>query len=315
MTPVKRAENVNERSDLQGRRKPFGVRSRPRILAIAFVVPFLLFNVFVIVWPAVQTLGYSFTDWDGLSDPRFAGLDNYKRMLGSAKFWQAFEHNIVWTIVFLTVPVGMGLFGAFLLSQIRRARTFFRVAFFIPYMLASVVNAFIWEKILSPNTGLVSVLTDLGAPGAHHLSFFGNKHLALGSVAFIDNWHWWGFVAVLFLTAMQSVDQELYDAADVDGATRWKQFRHITIPGIRPTLVFVLLLTVIWSLLTFDYVYIITQGGPAGASELVTTLLYKEAFTKFDVGYASSLGMSMTFISAVVIGGYVFLTKKRGWQI
>jgi raffinose/stachyose/melibiose transport system permease protein len=223
-------------------------------------------------------------------------------------------HNVVWTILFLTVPVAMGLLGAFLLSQIKRFQLFFRIVYFIPYVVASVVNAAIWQNILDPERGIGSALASVGIPFLDGVSFFGNTHLALPSVAFVNIWVWWGFILLLFLTALQSVDQELYDAAKIDGANRWQQFLNVTLPGIRPTFVFVVLLTIINSLLVFDYVFIITRGGPAGASEVVGTLMWKEAFERFEAGYASAMGLGLSFIAGVIVLAFIFL-RRRGWEI
>jgi raffinose/stachyose/melibiose transport system permease protein len=119
---------------------------------------------------------------------------------------------------------------------------------------------------------------------------------------------------VIFLAAMQSVDPELYDAAKVDGASRWQQYRHITLPGIRPTLVFLVLMTIIWSLKAFDYIYIMTNGGPAGSSDVVSTLMYRDAFTNYKAGYAASLGLSMAFLTAIVLAVYSVIRRRRGWE-
>jgi len=123
---------------------------------------------------------------------------------------------------------------------------------------------FILLRTLSPTQGLGGQLAKLGIPGLD-IAYLGNPHTALLSVAFVDNWHYWGFLMVLFLSAIQNVPPDLYDAARVDGANRWQEFRHVTIPGIRPTVVFMLLMTAIWSFLVFDYIWILTQGGPAGS--------------------------------------------------
>jgi raffinose/stachyose/melibiose transport system permease protein len=161
--------------------------------------------------------------------------------------------------------------------------------------VASVVNAAIWKNILDPERGIGSALASIGFPFLDGVAFFGSEPLALPSVAFVNIWVWWGFILLLFLTALQSVDQELYDAAKIDGAGRWQQFLNVTLPGIRPTFVFVVLLTIINSLLVFDYIFIITRGGPAGASEVVGTLMWKEAFERFEAGYASAMGLGLSF--------------------
>ena len=278
------------------------------------MLPLIVVNVLVILGPSVATVYFSFTDWSGIGSADWVGLQNYTEIVADADFWLALMHNLIWTAIFLTVPVGMGLLGAFLLSQITRFQMVFRVLYFIPYVIASVVNAALWQNILDPTRGIGSVLATVGIPYLDGVSFFGSERLALPAVAFVDNWHWWGFVVLLFLTALQSVDKELYEAAKMDGANRWQQFINVTIPGIRATLVFVVLMTIIGSLLVFDYIYIITQGGPAGASEVVGTLMYKEAFARFEAGYAAAMGLGLSFMSGLVILVFLYL-RRRGWEI
>ena len=290
-----------------------GLKRRRFLTAWLFMVPLLVVNFLVILGPAVATVYFSLTDWAGIGPAEFVGLQNYRDLLVDGSFWQAMWHNIEWTILFLTVPIAMGLLGAFLLSQIKRFQLFFRIAFFIPYVVASVVNCAIWKNILDPDRGVGSALASIGIPFLDGVSFFGSERLALPSVAFVNNWAWWGFVLLLFLTALQSVDQELYDAAKIDGAGRWQQFLNVTLPGIRPTFIFVVLLTIINSLLIFDYVFILTRGGPAGATEVVPTLMWKEAFERFEAGYASAMGLGLSFISGVIVLIFVLL-RRRGWE-
>jgi raffinose/stachyose/melibiose transport system permease protein len=134
------------------------------------------------------------------------------------------------------------------------------------------------------------------------------------TVAFVDNWHWWGFLMVLFLAAMQNIPHELYEAARIDGASRWQEFWHITLPGIRPTLTFMILMSAIWSFLVFDYIWILTQGGPAGASEVLGTLVVKNAFYRFEAGYAAAIGLTMSALAGVMISIFLVL-RRRGWEI
>ena len=291
-----------------------GLRRRRHLTAWLFMIPLMVINLLVILGPSVATVYFSFTEWAGIGPAEFVGLQNYRDLLADEYFWQAMWHNVVWTILFLTVPIAMGLLGAFLLSQIKRFQLFFRIAYFIPFVVASVVNCAIWENILDPERGIGSALAGIGIPFLDGVSFFGNTRLALPSVAFVNNWAWWGFILVLFLTALQSVDEELYEAAKIDGAGRWQQFLNVTLPGIRPTFVFVVLLTIINSLIVFDYVWILTRGGPAGATEVVPTLLWKEAFERFEAGYASAMGLGLTFVSGVVVLIFIFL-RRRGWEV
>lgn len=284
------------------------------MFAWLFMLPLLVVNVLVILGPSMATLYYSFTEWSGIGPAEWVGLQNYRDILADGDFYLAMWHNVLWTGLFLTVPISMGLLGAFLLSQITRFQMIFRVVYFIPYVVASVVNAALWQNILDPDRGIGASLASIGIPFLDGVSFFGSERLALPAVAFVNNWAWWGFVVLLFLTALQSVDTQLYEAAKVDGVGLWQQFMNVTLPGIRPTLVFVVLLTIINSLLVFDYVYIITRGGPAGASEVVGTLMYKEAFERFEAGYAAAMGLGLSFVSGLIVLVFIFL-RRRGWEV
>ena len=285
------------------RRSP--VRRRT-VVAWAFMLPLILTNVLVVLGPSLSALYYSFTDWSGVGEARWIGLDNYVELVGDPEFLNAFWHNIVWTVFFLVVPMVMGLFGAFALTRIRRFRLLFRVAFFVPYIVASVVTAAVWENLLS---------SDVGVGEAFGINFLGNVDLALPTVAFVNNWAWWGFLVVIFLAAMQGVDPSLYEAAALDGAGPFRQFWSVTLPSIRPTFMFLGLMTIIWSFLSFDYVYILTQGGPAGSTDVLSTLLYREAFASLRAGYASAIGIVMGEISAIVVAAYLIIRKRKDWAI
>jgi raffinose/stachyose/melibiose transport system permease protein len=226
---------------------------------------------------------------------------------------RALLNNLGWLCFFLTVPFIVSLFAASMLARVRRGGMFIRTSLFVPYVLPAVITASIWRNLMSPTLGIGAQLSKMGFPGLD-VAWLGQPKTALVSIAFVDNWHFWGFLMVLFLSAMQGIAPELYEAARIDGASRWQEFRHITIPGIRPTIVFMLLMVAIWSFLVFDYVWILTQGGPAGASEVLGSLVYKQAFMRFEAGYASAIGLSMSFLAGVIISVFLYL-RHRGWEI
>jgi raffinose/stachyose/melibiose transport system permease protein len=285
-----------------GRRR----RGARRWIGWAFLAPLLCLNALVVLGPSVATVYYSFTDWVGIGSYTFVGFDNYVEAIGDERVHEALLHNCIWFLLFGSVPVVMGLLGAYLLSRVRRFQVVFRAIYFIPYVIASVVNAAVWKMLLSPTSGIGHLLgTDQ--------AWLGDVNTALFSVNFVVDWHFWGFLAVIFFAAMQAVDPELYDAAKVDGASQWRQFLHVTLPGIRPTIVFVMLMTIIWSLKAFDYIWIMTKGGPAGSTEVISTLMYNQAFNEYEAGYAAALGLSMTLITGIVIAAYQFL-RRRGWE-
>ncbi|MGW4968074.1 carbohydrate ABC transporter permease [Nonomuraea sp. NPDC004186] len=290
-------------------------RARARLTAWLFIAPLLLVNLLVVAGPGLMSVYYSFTDWDGLDEAHFVGLANYATLFGSPDFRGALLHNLLWTAFFLVVPMSMGLLGAFLLSRIQRGQLLFRLLYFIPYVIATVVSAAIWRQILSPTSGLAPALGSLGLPWLNDLNFLGDGRIALGAVAFINNWQWWGFLVVIFLAAMQSIEPSLYEAARMDGAGSWREFWHITLPSIRPTFMFLSLMTVIWSFLVFDYIYILTQGGPAGSTDVLSTVMYRAAFSEQQAGYASAIGVILALISAVTVGGYLYLRRRLRWEI
>jgi raffinose/stachyose/melibiose transport system permease protein len=285
--------------------RPRGDR-RASLIGWAFLAPLLLLNVVVVLGPSLATVYYSFTDWTGVGDAHWIGLANYTRAIRDPAVHQALVHNVIWFVLFLSVPLALGMLAAHLVNQVRRFQTLYRVLFFVPYVTASVVNAAIWKMLLSPVSGIGHLLgTDF--------AWLGETSTSLYAVNVVVDWHWWGFLAVIFFAAMQGVDPTLYEAARLDGANTWRQFLHVTLPGIRPTMVFIVLMTIIWSLKAFDYIFIMTHGGPANSSEVVSTLMYSEAFSQFSAGYAAALGMSMTAVVAVVLVVYR-VVQRKGWE-
>lgn len=286
---------------------------RKTIVPILFVLPILVINLLVILGPSLSSVYYSLTNWKGVGAAQFIGLQNFQKILTDKQYLHAFQNNLVWLAFFLTIPVALALFASSALAPIKKGGLVFRAALFVPYILPSVIVASIWKDLLHLDTGLGSLAVKLGMPFLN-IAYFGRLDTSLLSAAFADNWHWWGFLMVLFLTSMQSVPAELYDAAKIDGANAWNQFLHVTLPGIRPTLIFMLLMTGIWSFLAFDYVWITTQGGPAGSSEMLSILVFKNAFQRFNAGYAAAIGLTMSLFAGIIISVYQLL-KKRGWEI
>ena len=290
-----------------------GRRLRKQVFPWLFIAPITLLHLIVVVGPSLSGVYYALTDWSGYGAAEFIGLQNFRDLLSDRNFRLAFQHNIWWLLFFVTVPFILALLVATLLSQVRRGAMVMRTAFFVPYILPSVVAAFIWRMLYNPDLGVGAQLAKIGIPGLDH-AYLGDKNLALAAIMFADNWHWWGFLMILFLTAMQNIPMDLYNAAQIDGANRWQEFRHVTLPGIRPTLLFMLMMTAIWSFLGFDYVWILTEGGPAGSSELVATFLYKQAFQRFEAGYAAAIGITISAIAGLIATAFALL-RKRGWEM
>jgi raffinose/stachyose/melibiose transport system permease protein len=287
---------------------------RRRIVPWLFVLPILLVNIAVVFGPGASSIYYSMTEWSGVGDAKFIGLDNFRRLFFEDRsFRVAFRNNVIWLGIFLTVPIAMALIAASFLAPVKRGALFYRLSLFLPYVLPSVITASIWRNLMHPDRGLGAQLSDWGI-GGFDRAFLGDPQTVLPAIAFVDNWHWWGFLMVLFLASMQNIPSDLYEAVRLDGANRWQEFRDVTIPGIRPTLVFMILMSAIWSFLTFDYVWILTQGGPAGSSEVLASLVVKNAIQRFDAGYGSAIGLTMSVFVGIIISIFVLL-RRRGWEI
>ena len=184
-----------------------------------FLAPVVALNLIVIVIPSLTSIYISLTKWSGLNQPEFVGLANFERLINDPIYWKSLSHNVIWTIFFLTVPVFMGLTGAYLLSGIKRFQMVYRVAFFIPYVIASVVNTELWRTLLHPRHGIGAWLAKQGIEG-FDIRVFGSKHTALYGVAFVDSWHFWGFLVIVYLAAMYQVQPDLYEVAILEGASR-----------------------------------------------------------------------------------------------
>ena len=278
-----------------------------------FLIPIIAIDCFVILILALWSVFYSFTDWSGIGTADFIGLGNYVKLLTDRIYIFALFNNVKWMVFFVTVPVFIGLLISRVLMSLTRGQMIFRVIFFVPYILPSIVNANLWKNILSPTFGVLPWLNSIGL-NLPNVKFFANREIVLFTIASIDSWRFWGFLVVLYLASLQNIPKDFYEVASLEGANRWQEFLHVTIPGMLPTLMFTLVMIVIWSFLAFDYVYILTQGGPAHTSELLGTLAYKTAFDRYEMGYASAISISMSFFC--IISLLIFhRIKKSGYHV
>ncbi len=277
-----------------------------------YLVPTLIINFAIILVPALLTIALAFFSWDGISAPVFIGLDNFAAIFSDGVFWTALSNNIIWTCLFLTIPIAMGLFAATMLLIARRGRTFFQVVYFLPVVIATAITARVWQgMIYSPVTGIFGLLHRFGVPVNNPRAA---TSTALFGVATVDLWHWWGFLCVIFFAALRQVPQEQIEAARLEGASYWQMLAYVLLPGIRPTILLMLILTVIWSFLVFDFVYILTQGGPAFSSEVLSTLAYRHAFYDLNVGQAAAVALVISIFGLVATFFYVRIQSREELQ-
>ncbi|MGI4744878.1 MAG: carbohydrate ABC transporter permease [Janthinobacterium lividum] len=272
-----------------------------------FIVPALVINLAIILIPALLTIAMAFSNWDGVGRPAFAGLDNFRSVLADPVFTTALFNNLKWTLIFLLVPIAMGLFAACFLLTIRTGRTLFQTIFFLPVIIATVITGRIWQgMIYNPSSGLLGWLKTHGITINDPLSL---PHWALYGVATVDLWHWWGFLAVIFFAALRQIDASQIEAARLDGAGFFALMRYILLPGIRPTILLMMVMTVIWSFLVFDFIYVLTQGGPAFSSEVLSTLAYRNAFYDFRIGPAAVVSLVISMFGLLATAAYLHLQR------
>ncbi|TKT69238.1 sugar ABC transporter permease [Aquamicrobium sp. LC103] len=268
-----------------------------------YVVPTLIINVVIILLPAMLTIALAFFRWDGITAPSFVGLQNFRELWADNVFWTALTNNIIWTAIFLTLPIAMGLLAATMLLIARRGSLFFQVIYFLPMIIATAIIARIWQgMIYSPVSGINGLLQRFGLPTYDPLT---QPSTALLGIATVDLWHWWGFLCVIFFAALRQVPQEHIEAARIEGANFWQMMRYVLLPAIRPTITLMMIMTVIWSFLVFDFVYILTQGGPAFSSEVLSTMAYRSAFYDLAVGKAAAVAIVISLFGLAATAFYI----------
>ncbi len=276
--------------------------------AYLFIAPSMTVMAVFVVGPIVQAFWMSLHDWSFVSPDRpFVGLSNYGEVARDGRFWNALRVTAIYTIGSVPAQIGLALAVALALHQRLRAVTLFRAAFFFPVISSLAVMAIVWAFLLDPDVGLVSPwLARLGLPPVDWLQ---STNWALPAVLAVGVWKNLGFTMVILLAGLQGIPEVYYEAAAIDGAGRWSRFRHITLPGLRQTLLFVTVIGVIASLQAFDQVYVMTRGGPLFATETLVTYMYHQAFDLFRMGYASAIAWVLFVV--IMIGSVAQLRLFR----
>jgi raffinose/stachyose/melibiose transport system permease protein len=273
-----------------------------------FLAPAIAVFGFAVLVPLLLTVGYSLTDWNGFGPMTFVGIDNYLRAASDAVFRDSFLHVLVYIAATLVLEVTVGLLLAGLVSA-RRGGLWFRVAIFTPVMLPMVVVAVLWSFVYNADFGLINGALDaIGLPWLKRV-WLGDTSTALLAVSVVSGWVFAGFYMMIFYAAFRQIPSEVLEAGRLDGAGEWALFRRIKVPMIRNAVAVAVLLCVTGGFQGFDLFFVLTNGGPYGATEIPTTYLVKVVFRNGDVGYGSSMAVVLT---AIVLGvGLVYLRLQR----
>ncbi|AFJ63424.1 MULTISPECIES: carbohydrate ABC transporter permease [Bacillus] len=265
--------------------------SRKRFIPYLFLAPALIFLLFVYI-PIIENVFFSLFEWSSFQPEKtFIGLKNYIDLFHDPVFFTALRNNVLYAVISLICQVGGGLILAAVLEDrlVRKWSPFFRTVFFLPVVISMTVIALLFDFIYNPEIGLLNQL--LEAVGLDELTraWLGDENTAMLSVIFVSQWQSVGYIAMLYIVSIQSIPAELYESAQLDGAGKIQQFFHITVPQTKEMSFVAVVMTLTGAFTVFNEPYILTGGGPGNASEVLSTFLYKSAFTKDMMGYASAI--------------------------
>jgi multiple sugar transport system permease protein len=273
-----------------------------------FLAPYLLVVALFMVYPIFSGLWISLHEWAILGSSRpFVGLSNYARMLRDNTFWKSLVNTLYFVVLSTPLLVVLGLVFAILLNRPMRGRTLFRSAIFLPYILSISVVGMLWLWLLQPRHGLLSYHLR-GIPFLSEINWLGDPRIAMPSIALTTVWWTVGFNMVLFLAGLQDIPAELQDAARIDGAGRFQEFWYITLPLLKRITLFVVAMQVIRSFQIFGQVYIMTGGGPYGATRVLVQYIYESGFKYWKMGYASA----MAYVLLAFIMVFTLLQMRVG---
>ncbi len=282
-------------------------RNRNTALARRWLTPYLwllpallLYGAFKI-YPMISGIWLALLKWDGIDDPVFIGLRNFQRMFSDDQLGIALLHNVQYAIGTVIGKIVISLFLAVLLTQELRGRDTYRTALFMPVVMSFVVVSLMWAWMYDFQFGLInSFLRGVGL-GGWVQDWLGNPRLALWSEIVVDIWKWYGFHMVIFLAGLQTIPVELYEVARVDGASRLNQFLHITLPLLQPVMLINVMTALTGALNVFDIPYLMTQGGPDNATNVLGLHIYIQAFQFNQIGYGAALSYALLVLTAIVV--------------
>jgi multiple sugar transport system permease protein len=266
--------------------------------AVLFLLPSVLILGVFSFYPIVDVIRLSLYKWDNMGPVRtFVGGDNFRALLGSARFWNSLAVTFEYALVVTAASIVGGLVLAVLLNQRWLvARSMWRSLYFLPTITPTVAAAMVWLLLFNPGIGYVNVV--LRAVGIAGPNWLGDQTWALPTIMLLGIWRRIGFNLVIYLAALQSLAMEQYEAAEVDGATAWQRFWYLTVPLVRPTTAMLVILGIADSFLVFDQIMVLTRGGPAGATEVIGYFMYLNAFTFFKMGYGAAIAVVMLVVIA-----------------
>lgn len=277
-----------------------------------FLLPGLLIYAFVVLVPLIMAFRYSMYEWSGGPKMTFVGLQNFVRLLADQIFWKSFMNNIFIIVFSVIGQVGIAFLISVLLTRTWvKFKQFHRVVIFIPNVLAAVIIGFLWSMVYSQDFGLLNFVLESVGLESWIKPWLDDPGIVMGSVTIPIVWQFIGFYLIIFMAAMQNIPTELYEAAEMDGATPWEQTRHITLPMLKNTFRIAIMLCIAGNMKVFDHIYVMTGGGPGNSSTVMAQYAYDVSFNNFELGYGSAVSVGMLILSLGLIAISQFIGREK----
>lgn len=268
------------------------------LVTLAFMLPGLSLIGMFVLYPALKAIVLSFTNFNMISEPAFVGTANYVRLANDPFFWSALKNTLLYVVVVVPVLVTLPIFLAVLVNKAIPGIAFFRAAIYLPVITSLVISGLIWKWVYEEKGILNYFLLSFGITD-QPIAFLTDPGNALFSVMAVTIWSGMGYYMVIYLAGLQAIPKHLYEVAEVEGVSKWQQLIHITIPLLRPSIAVVTVMSSIAAMKVFEEVYIMTQGGPLDATKTLVYTIYETAFSEFEMGYASAIGVVLFVITLV----------------
>jgi multiple sugar transport system permease protein len=293
------------------RRKFSSIQSRETLAGFLFVSPMLIGVTILTLLPILATIALSFGDWNfvaGLNGFKWVGMKNFARLFDDDTFIRSLRNNAIFLLV-VPIYLAISMFLAIVIDKFVYFKSFFKVAYFMPYISSVVAVAVVWQVLFHPSFGPINqFLMALGIENPP--KWIADPSFALASVMTISIWVSIGFNMIVYIAGLQAIPKDLYEAAEIDGANKWVQFKSITFPMLSSTSFFLLITGIISSFKVFDLIAVLTQGGPAGSTSMIVWYLYETAFVNLKIGYASSMAIVL-FLCVFIITILQWIGQKK----
>lgn len=306
-------KNVQKRSKPQKGSLAYARARSTRTAATVFLLPIFIILIVFIIYPIIDTFVTSGYKWNGISsDKKFIGFGNWVTLVQDKSFWHAFTNNLIVMVCSIILQMPIGILMATFLDAGGRKFNFFKVVWFFPYLMSSTAIAFLFTYVLSTNNGMITAIATFFAGKTTTVDLLGRSPHALFAVIGVMAWQFAPFYMVYFIAGYSGIDTSIYEAAVIDGATRFQYIKSVAMPLLKPTIKAACTMSLIGSLKYFDLIWNMTQGGPGTATELMSTYMYKESFQNFNMGYGSTVAAGMFILITIIalIFQKIFVVKE-----